>query len=154
MYSRFSSTSMIAARVAGVPRPVSFIASDSSFSSSVLPAVSIAVSSVASVKRLGARVFFFRTSTSTTSCGWPSRQLRRQRLRPRCAVLLARLGLLRLLLPVCEVQHLPAHLLHGFAGRVIPVDDARHCVIAVITVVTDQMWSSCQRVSSRRQIRS
>ena len=53
-----SSTSMIAARVAGVPRPVSFIASESSFSSSVLPAVSMAVSSVASVKRLGGRVFF------------------------------------------------------------------------------------------------
>ena len=62
---------MMAARVAGVPRPVSFMASDSSFSSSVLPAVSMAVSSVASVKRLGARVFFFRASTSITSCGWP-----------------------------------------------------------------------------------
>ena len=40
---------MIAARVAGVPKPVSFIASESSFSSSVLPAVSMAVSRVASV---------------------------------------------------------------------------------------------------------
>src|SRR5467141_599442 len=49
---------MMAARVAGVPRPVSFMASESSFSSSVLPAVSIAVSSVASVKRLGGRVAF------------------------------------------------------------------------------------------------
>ena len=60
---------MIAARVAGVPSPVSFIASESSFSSSVLPAVSIAVSRVASVKRFGGRVFFFTASTSTTSCG-------------------------------------------------------------------------------------
>ncbi len=62
---------MIAARVAGVPRPVSFIASESSFSSSVLPAVSIAVSSVASVNRFGGRVFFFSASTSSTSCGCP-----------------------------------------------------------------------------------
>ena len=37
------------ARVAGVPRPVSFMASESSFSSSVLPAVSMAVSRVPSV---------------------------------------------------------------------------------------------------------
>ena len=62
---------MMAARVAGVPRPVSFMASDSSFSSSVLPAVSMAVSSVPSVKRLGGRVFFFKASTSSTSCGCP-----------------------------------------------------------------------------------
>ena len=63
---------MMDARVAGVPRPVSFMASESSFSSSVLPAVSMAVSSVPSVRRFGARVFFFRTSASSTSCGWPS----------------------------------------------------------------------------------
>ena len=62
---------MMAARVAGVPSPVSFMASESSFSSSVLPAVSMAVSSVPSVSRLGARVFFFKTSASSTSCGWP-----------------------------------------------------------------------------------
>ena len=58
--------------MAGVPRPVSFIASDSSFSSTVLPAVSMAVSSVASVRRLGGRVFFFKASMSTKSCGWPN----------------------------------------------------------------------------------
>ena len=62
---------MMEARVAGVPSPVSFMASESSFSSSVLPAVSMAVSSVPSVRRLGARVFFFKTSASSTSCGWP-----------------------------------------------------------------------------------
>jgi hypothetical protein len=47
MYARVSSVSMMFARVAGVPSPFSFIASDSSRSSSVFPAVSIAVSSVA-----------------------------------------------------------------------------------------------------------
>ena len=42
MYSRRISVSMISARVAGVPRPRSFIASRSSSSSTSLPAVSIA----------------------------------------------------------------------------------------------------------------
>jgi len=49
---------MIAARVAGVPSPVSFIASDSSLSSRLWPAVCIAVKSVPSVNRFGGRVFF------------------------------------------------------------------------------------------------
>ena len=62
---------MMAARVAGVPRPVSFMASESSLSSRVLPAVSIAVSSVPSVKRLGGRMLFFTALISITSCGWP-----------------------------------------------------------------------------------
>ena len=44
---------MIEARVAGVPMPESFIASRSSASSTSLPAVSIAPSSEASVKRRG-----------------------------------------------------------------------------------------------------
>ena len=61
---------MMEARVAGVPSPVSFIASESSFSSSVFPAVSIAVSNVASVKRFGGRVFFFSESMSITSSNW------------------------------------------------------------------------------------
>ncbi len=47
---------MIAARVAGVPRPFSRIASRSSSSSISLPAPSIADSSVASLKRGGGRV--------------------------------------------------------------------------------------------------
>ena len=62
---------MMAARVAGVPKPVSFMASESSFSSRVLPAVSIAVSRVPSVRRFGGRVFFRTASTSTISCGSP-----------------------------------------------------------------------------------
>src|ERR1017187_5753818 len=62
---------MMEARVAGVPKPVSFMASESSFSSRVLPAVSIAVSRVPSVKRFGGRVFFRVASTSTTFCGSP-----------------------------------------------------------------------------------
>ena len=49
MYSRRMSVSMISARVAGVPRPDSFIASRSSSSSMSLPAVSIEERSVASV---------------------------------------------------------------------------------------------------------
>ena len=49
MYSRRISVSIVSARVAGVPRPRSFIASRSSSSSTSLPAVSIAERSVASV---------------------------------------------------------------------------------------------------------
>ena len=49
MYSRRNSVSMIDARVAGVPRLVSFIAARSASSSMRLPAVSMAPSSVASV---------------------------------------------------------------------------------------------------------
>jgi hypothetical protein len=47
-YSRLSNVSMMAARVAGVPRPASFMASRSSSSSICFPAVSIASSRVAS----------------------------------------------------------------------------------------------------------
>ncbi len=71
-YSRLSSVSMIAARVAGVPRPVSFIASESSFSSTARPAVSMAVSSVPSVKRGGGRVRLGTGTTSSTRARWPA----------------------------------------------------------------------------------
>jgi len=47
--SRRISVSIVSARVAGVPRPCSFMASRSSSSSMSLPAVSIAERSVASV---------------------------------------------------------------------------------------------------------
>ena len=60
---------MICARVAGVPSPLSFMASESSLSSSVFPAVSIAVNSVPSVNRFGARVFFWTASASRICCG-------------------------------------------------------------------------------------
>ena len=53
---------MICARVAGVPRPFSRIASRNSSSSISLPAPSIADSSVASVKRGGGRVRLATTS--------------------------------------------------------------------------------------------
>ena len=66
---------MIAARVAGVPSPVSFIASDSSLSSRLLPAVCIAVKSVPSVNRFGGRVFFFRASIFVTSWTCPSERV-------------------------------------------------------------------------------
>ena len=54
---------MICARVAGVPRPFSRIASRNSSSSISLPAPSIAESSVASVNRGGGRVTSALTST-------------------------------------------------------------------------------------------
>ena len=65
-YCRRSRVSMISARVAGVPSPEPFIASESSRSSSVRPAVSMAVSSVASVKRFGGRVFLATARASST----------------------------------------------------------------------------------------
>ena len=71
---------MVAARVAGVPRPVSFIASDSSLSSRLWPAVSMAVKSVPSVNRFGGRVFFFRPSISTTFWSYPLGKSCRQNL--------------------------------------------------------------------------
>ena len=55
---------MIAARVAGVPMPESFIASRSSSSSTSLPAVSIAASSDASEYRRGGLVSFSSDSTA------------------------------------------------------------------------------------------
>ena len=58
---------MIEARVAGVPMPESFIASRSSASSISLPAVSIAASSDASVKRRGGWVSLRSDSTSRVS---------------------------------------------------------------------------------------
>ena len=65
MYSRLTSRSMIDARVAGVPMPESFIASRSSASSISLPAVSIAPSSEASVKRRGGWVSLRIDSTDS-----------------------------------------------------------------------------------------
>ena len=72
-YCRDNNDSMVVARVAGVPRPQSRMASDNSFSSSVRPAVSIAVSKVASVKGSGGLVVRLRILlliTSTGSCGF------------------------------------------------------------------------------------
>ena len=73
-YSRLTSSSMIDARVAGVPMPESFIASRSSASSTSLPAVSIAPSSEASVKRRGGWVSLRIDSTSSvcTVSPWSS----------------------------------------------------------------------------------
>ena len=57
---------MMAARVAGVPRPRSDIASRSASSSMSLPAPSIAESRVDSVKRAGGLVSSCRTSIDST----------------------------------------------------------------------------------------
>ena len=66
---------MVAARVAGVPNPRSFIASSNSRSSNVFPVVSMAVSSEASVKRFGGLVFcdIHRGDASLPRCK-PGRQ--------------------------------------------------------------------------------
>ena len=61
----------MAARVAGVPSPRSFIASESCLLSRVLPADSIAVSRVASVNRGGGLVRFLTVSACKTLAGWP-----------------------------------------------------------------------------------
>ncbi len=111
---------MMEARVAGVPRPVSFMASESSFSSSVLPAVSMAVRSVASVKRLGgARLLLER----------PRRRPRPAagRARGRRAALARRPQLLRSRLGGGEIEDLPADLVDEAAGGVIAIDDGRRC---------------------------
>ena len=60
------SPSMIAARVAGVPSPLSLIASRSASSSTRLPAVSIAERRVASVYRAGGFVSSSMTSSDKT----------------------------------------------------------------------------------------
>ena len=68
---------MVAARVAGVPMPDSFIASRSSASSMSLPAVSIAPSSEASVKRRGGWVSLRSDSTLRVSTSSPCSSLGR-----------------------------------------------------------------------------
>ena len=66
------SSSIMFARVAGVPKPDSRIASRNSSSSTSLPAPSIALSSVASVKRAGGRVSLASASTSVVLTSSPS----------------------------------------------------------------------------------
>ena len=62
---------MISARVAGVPSPRSLSASRRASSSTSLPAVSIAESRVASLKRGGGLVVRFSLSASTQRTDWP-----------------------------------------------------------------------------------
>ena len=142
MYSRFRSTSMIAARVAGVPRPVSFMASESSFSSRVLPAVSIAVSSVPSVRRLGGRVVLRNDLASRTSCGWSLARFAGKEGVSSAARF--RSAISRTFQPTCWIA-VPEVWKRSVTGGL---------AIAVITVVTAQMWSSCQALRRRRQMRS
>ena len=68
----------MAARVAGVPSPFSLMASRSSSSSTSLPAPSIALSSVASLKRAGGLVRLAMTSMAlvlTGSFAWTGTRL-------------------------------------------------------------------------------
>ena len=64
MYLSAINRSIMVARVAGVPNPLSFIASASSSSSTSLPALSIAESRVASVYRAGGLVCSYLHSVS------------------------------------------------------------------------------------------
>ena len=93
-----------------------FIASESSFSSSVLPAVSMAVRSAASVRRLGGRVVLRRASTSTTSCGWPL-------VPDRKAASGGASGLRLSAFARVEVEDFPAYLLDGGSRGVVAIDD-------------------------------
>ena len=68
---------MIDARVAGVPMPESFMASRTSASSISLPAVSMAASSEASVKRRGGWVSLRSDSIERVSTSSPSSSLGR-----------------------------------------------------------------------------
>jgi hypothetical protein len=144
---------MISARVAGVPRPRSFMASESSRSSREAPAISIAVRSVASVKRRGGRVFFSTASAAATRFGWPA-------ARPggrASSALPSRLSPCgrggrdgagsRTLQPACSA--VVPELWNRSAVTGSPPLSTR--VIAVVTATT---CSSCQAMSSRRQTRS
>lgn len=161
-YSRSSSTSMMAARVAGVPRPVSRIASASSFSSNARPADSMAVSSVASVKRGGGRVRFFTASTSSTDCGcaranpdgsvWGSSSGSRSASSPLRPSDFSRGAfcpppMSSTFQPTCSTW-VPVLWKRSTTGGA-PAD-----VTAVMTVVTRQTWSSCHAWSRRRHTRS
>ena len=128
-YPRRTRASMISARVAGVPRPRSFIASASSRSSRVRPAVSMAVSRVASVNRRGGRVRRATASASTTAAARPGvrpggkagpsslRSFGRPSLRAGSAPRAVR-GTLR----GRGLEHLPADLVHDRAARVEAID--------------------------------
>ena len=63
---------MVAARVAGVPMPASFIASAASSSSTSLPAVSIARRSVPSEYLAGGLVRLASASASVHCTAWPT----------------------------------------------------------------------------------
>jgi len=101
---------MIAARVAGVPSRLLHRVGEFLLVQS-LAAVSMAVSSVASVRRLGGRVFFFTASTSRTSCGCPFANSAAELF-----------GGLLLLLPGQDVERFPALLAHHATGAAITVD--------------------------------
>jgi len=138
-YFRSSSVSMIPARVAGVPSPVSRMASESSFSSSAFPAVSMAVSSVASVKRGGGWVRFFTGWASTTFTGSP-------RTRPGGS---AGRG---------SPSTLFSSTFHPGSRTAVPLLSNRSSAEADRTSVTteavSQTKSPCHADSSRRQMRS
>src|SRR5580704_7983782 len=140
MKPRFSNTSIMAARVAGVPSPVSFIASDNSFSSRLWPAVCIAVRRVPSVNRFGGRVFFFLASISMTSwnCPLPSITGRTWSGVSSAPLLYRRIS------PSSfrhEIESLPAHLLHEGPRGPIAVHNlsfrdrryhGRHCLEEIV----------------------
>ena len=149
MYWRRSSVSMISARVAGVPRPRSFMAADSSRSSSVAPAVSMAVSSVASLKRRGGRVFFLTASTPET---------RRARPAARPGGRSCSLSSSSALFPFASLRSTGSRTFQPSCWMAVPLLAKRSrsaaLVTSVTTLVTEKTCSSCQAMSSRRQTRS
>ena len=136
--------------MAGVPRPFSFIASASSFSSSVFPAVSIAVRSVASVKRFGGRVFRSTLATSTTFFRCPRARPGGSSASSPSSSFFRDAGSGSTAFQPASHDHRPA--------RAEAVDDAAGAAgrvpTAVTTVVVAATCSSCQAARSRRTTRS
>ena len=117
---------MIAARVAGVPRPGLLHGVGEFFLVERLAGGLHGGQQRRFGKRLGARVFFLSTSASSDVLRLALAQTRRQRLPlrrrlrlPRSSAFLAFAG--------ADIEHLPADLLHGAAGRVIAVHDLPRC---------------------------
>ena len=162
MYSRVISVSMIAARVAGVPSPQSFMARESSLSSSDLPAVSIAVSKVASLNRFWGRVCFSCMTTSRT--GWGAFLARPAgRACSSASVSFLRAGMSSTFHPgwTTAVPTVWKRSMMGTMPEAVleRAEDSGWPAIwgdttAVMTVVTAEIWSSCHAISSRRQTRS
>ena len=147
MYSRFSSTSIMAARVAGRAEAVLLHGVREFFFVERLAGGLHRGEQRGFGEALGRARLLLSDFDVHHVLRLALRESGRQRLaslRPRLRAFFARR----------DVEHLPADLLHGGARGVIAVDDRRRCAMAVITVVTDQMWSSCQALSRRRQIRS
>ncbi len=143
----------MAARVAGVPRPRSRIASSSSRLSSERPADSMAVRSVASVNRRGGSVSLWRTSTFFAARFCPSWS-------PGGSARSESAGPLR----SAGRPRSRSSAFHPSCVTTVPVERNRSTeagespspglATSVTTCVTRVLWSWCHAMSSRRQTRS